>query len=138
VADLIREEISDLLRKDVDDPRLQTGALISVTDVEISDDLRNAKVFISVMGSAEDKKGVFAALDHAAGFLRRELGSRLNMRYVPEIRFFSDESIERGARVDQLLHSLAGDSQRPEPAQGEPHGPARRVKGSRKPAALPN
>ncbi len=118
VADLIREEISDLLRKEIDDPRLKTGALISITDVELSDDLRYARVFVSVMGSPQETKGVLAALAHAEGFLRHELGPRLDLRYAPELHFHSDDSIQRGARVEELLGKLAEESAK-QPKEGK-------------------
>jgi ribosome-binding factor A len=70
VADLIREEVAALLRKEVDDPRLQSGALVSITEVEVGDDLRYAKVFVSVMGTPEQTKDAFAALHSAEGVLR--------------------------------------------------------------------
>ena len=87
VGDLIREEIADLLRKEIDDPRLKTGALVSITDVEVSDDLRHAKVFVTVLGSDQETKDAFAALRHAEPFLRRALGPRLQLRFLPEIHF---------------------------------------------------
>lgn len=110
VGELIREEISDLIRKEVDDPRLRTGALVSITDVEVSEDLRHAKVFVSVLGNPQDTKDALAALTHAEGFLRRALGPRLDLRYLPEIHFYQDDSIQRGARVDELLYELASES----------------------------
>ena len=113
VADLIREEVSDLLRKEVDDPRLKTGVLVSVTDVEVSEDLRHAKVFVSVLGDPQLAKDAFAALRRAEGFLRRGLGPRLDLRYLPEVHIYPDDSIVRGARVDELLHELAKETGSP-------------------------
>ncbi len=109
VGDLIREEVSDLIRRDIDDPRLKSGALISITDVEVTDDLRFAKIFVTVMGSDEQTKDAFAALKHAEAFLRKELGPRLRLRFLPEIHFFPDNSIKVGARVDELLRQLKHD-----------------------------
>ena len=106
VGDLIREEMADLLRKEIDDPRLKTGALVSITEVEVSDDLRHAKVFVTVLGSDQEAKDAFAALHRAEPFLRRELGPRLRLRYLPEIHFHMDESIKTGVRVDELLQQL--------------------------------
>lgn len=106
VAHLIREEISDVLRREVDDPRLKTGALISVTDVEVSTDLRHARVFISVLGSEQEMQDVLAALNGAEGFIRRALGPRLDLRYLPEIHFYADDSLRRGARIDALLQAI--------------------------------
>lgn len=106
VGDLIREEIADLLRREIDDPRLKSGALVSITDVEVSDDLRHAKVFVTVLGSDEETKEAFAALRHAEPFIRKELGPRLTLRYLPEIHFHRDDSIKTGVRVDELLNQL--------------------------------
>jgi ribosome-binding factor A len=109
VGDLIREEVSDLIRNEIDDPRLKSGALVSVTDAEVTDDLRYAKIFVTVMGSEEQTKDVFAALKHAEAFLRKELGPRLQLRFLPEIHFFRDDSIKTGARVEELLSQLKSD-----------------------------
>ncbi len=104
VNELIKEEIAGLLRREIKDPRL--GALISITGVQTSQDLRNATVRVSVLGSEEETKQVMLALRHAAGYLRRELGSRLRTRNVPELTFKLDTSIEEGARVLQLLREI--------------------------------
>jgi len=106
VAHLIREEISDVLRREIDDPRLKTGVLISVTDVEMSPDLRHARVFVSVLGNEQEVADVLAALNGAEGFVRRALGPRLDLRYLPEIRFYADDSLQRGARIDSILQAI--------------------------------
>jgi ribosome-binding factor A len=106
VADLIREEVSELLRKEIDDPRLKSGVLVSITEVEIGDDLRYAKLFVSVLGTPEQTKDAFAALRHAESFLRKALSPRLQLRYLPEIHFLPDESIKMGARVEELIQQL--------------------------------
>lgn len=106
VGDLIREEVSELIRRDVDDPRLKSGVLVSITDVEVTDDLRFAKIYVTVMGSEEQTRDAFAALKHAESFLRKALGPRLQLRFLPEIHFFPDNSIKTGARVDELLNQL--------------------------------
>ena len=98
--------MADLLRREIDDPRLKTGALVSITDVEVSDDLRHAQVFVTVLGSDQETKDAFAALRHAEPFLRRALGPRLQLRYLPEIHFRLDDTIKKGVRVDELLHQL--------------------------------
>lgn len=104
INELIREEISELLRREVKDPRL-TG-IISVTEVDTSPDLRNAKIYISVMGTGEEKKMAEQGLSAASGFIRRGLGERLSLRRVPELRFELDESIERGSRLIQLIDEV--------------------------------
>ncbi len=104
VNELIREEISELLSREVKDPRL-TG-IISVTEVDTSPDLGNAKVYISIMGTEEEKKLAEKGLSAASGFIRRGLGERLSLRRVPELRFELDESIERGIRLIQLIDEV--------------------------------
>lgn len=105
VNELIREEISELIRREVKDPRL--NSFISVTEVVTSSDLRHARVFVSIMGTEEEKKQVEKGLAAAAGFLRRELGERLTLRYTPELVFQLDDSIERGSRLLQLINEVA-------------------------------
>jgi ribosome-binding factor A len=106
VNDLLREEISEIVLRELKDPRL--GGLISITQVEASPDFRHARVFVSVMGTDEERISSFKALNAAAGFVRRELRTRLkSLRTVPEIDFRPDDSIERGARLSALLHQVA-------------------------------
>ncbi|MGA2284746.1 MAG: 30S ribosome-binding factor RbfA [Dehalococcoidia bacterium] len=112
--DAFREEISDLLRRQVKDPRL-TG-FITITRVETSGDLSHARVFFSVMGSEEARDEALRGLVAAASFLRREIGHRLSLRRAPELSFHRDDSIEQGARVLDLLDKVAGQ----EPEQEKP------------------
>ncbi len=107
INDLLREEISDLLRRVVKDPRI--GGLITITEVDVSPDLRVAKVFVSVMGSDEEKASTFRALDAAANFMQRELRRRLTIRRTPELRFLKDTSLEKGARILELLQQVRED-----------------------------
>lgn len=104
VSELIREEISELIKREVNDPRL--GGFISVTEVVVSSDLRHAKVFVSIMGSEEEKRQVEKGLAAASGFIRKGLGQRLALRYTPELIFQRDESIERGSRLLQLINEV--------------------------------
>lgn len=104
VNELIRAEISELIVRQIKDPRL-TG-MISVTEVQTAPDLRHAKVYVSVMGTEEERSSVIATLKHAAGFFRKELGGRLTMRRTPELAFILDTSIERGARIMRLLREI--------------------------------
>jgi len=100
VAKALKQEISDLLQNEVKDPRV---GFASVVGVEMSSDLRHAKIYVSVYGDDADKKQTFQALRDAAGFIRSGLGSRLNLRHIPEIAFVPDESIAHGARIMELL-----------------------------------
>ena len=99
--DLLREEISTLLRREVKDPRI--GGLVTITEVDVSPDLRRAKVFVSVMGTDEEKTSTLQALAAAAHFVQRELGKRLTVRRTPELAFLPDHSLERGAHILALL-----------------------------------
>ena len=103
LAEVIAEELSDLIRTRMKDPRI---GFASITDVELSGDLRHAKVFVSVLGTPEEQRATLQGLEHAAGFLRHELAQRLTIRYTPEILFRLDESIERGTRILQLIHEM--------------------------------
>jgi ribosome-binding factor A len=102
---VIQIEISDLLRKHINDPRL--NGLISVTGVSISKDLQNATVLISALCDNADKKEILKGFTSAAGFLRRELAHRLNIRVTPELSFEFDDSIERGVNLVNLIDKLA-------------------------------
>jgi ribosome-binding factor A len=99
-----REEISDLLRRQVKDPRL--GVFITVTQVSVSPDLSHARVYVSVMGSAEEKQGALQGLDAAAAYIRHELGQRLSLRRTPRLSFRHDDSMEQGAHVLDLLDEV--------------------------------
>jgi len=100
VEEVIKEALSHILQREVRDPRI---GFVSVTDVDVSLDLRHARVFVSVLGDPEAKAATMQGLSSAARYIRRALGQRLQMRYTPEISFKLDESIERGARVLKLL-----------------------------------
>ena len=105
VAQQMRREIAALLEHKMRDPRL--GTMISVTDVEVTNDLSAAKVYVSVLATGDERDRALAALASATGFIRHELGDALGLREVPELRFVLDTSIERGARVEEILRKLA-------------------------------
>jgi ribosome-binding factor A len=107
---LIRQEISILLQRHVKDPRL--GNFIAVTDVITSPDLRTAKIFISHLGTEADKQATMSALTSASGFFRKELSKNLTLRRVPEISFHWDDSIERGAHIEELIDRVRPDNDR--------------------------
>lgn len=98
----IREILSDLIRTRLKDPRL---GFVTVTDVKMTRDLRSARVYVSVMGEGSGDETLEVLL-RAAPFLRRELGSRLQLRHVPELTFQYDDSIERGTRINAILDGL--------------------------------
>jgi len=103
VADRIMAEVADILHREVGDPRV---AFVTLTGVKVSDDLRNARIYFVEMGQETCREETKEALKKAGGFLRRELGKRLQMRYVPEITFFVDESFAYGSHIDKLIHEI--------------------------------
>lgn len=105
VAELIKREAADILENDLNDPRV--SGFISVTDAEVTPDLSFARIYVSVLAPGEEAERVLKALEHAAPFVRRQLAPRLKLREMPEIRFVRDDSLERGARVDELLRKIA-------------------------------
>jgi len=105
VSSIIQQELSYLLREQVNDPRL-TG-LISITKVSTSPDLRLAKVFISSLGNKVNKNEILQGFAAASGFLRTQLANRLKLKHMPELSFHLDDSIERGAEVLRLIEQVA-------------------------------
>ena len=116
VAHLMQRELADIVRNKMRDPRLSQW--VSVTDVEVTGDLSFAKVFVSILPEGEERDRTLETLQGAAGFVRRELAPRLGLREVPGLRFMLDTSIERGARVEELLKKI----QRGEPVEDDEQG----------------
>lgn len=103
----IQQEISLILARDIKDRRI---GFVTITGVEMSSDLRHAKIFVSAMGTEQEKKESLQALNHAAGWIRHELGQRIRMKFLPEIVFRTDTSLEYGERIDRLLDEIREDS----------------------------
>ena len=103
VNQLIKEEVSLLLQRELKDPRL---GFVTVTEVDTSKDLRQAKIFVSVLGGDEQWKASMTALTSARGFVRNWLRQHLDLRVTPEIEFRPDRSMEHAARIQQLLKGL--------------------------------
>src|SRR5947208_14855774 len=103
LGELMAAELSELMRMRLKDPRI---GFASITHVEVSGDLRHAKVFVSVMGSAEEQAATMKGLKHATGFLRHELASRLVLRFMPELVFKLDTSIAEGTRILELIQQI--------------------------------
>lgn len=103
VAEAIHEEISRLLINGVKDPRV---GFVTITGVKVTDDLRFATVYFSIIGTDSDRKDGEAGLNSAKGFLRREVGKMLRMRYVPEILFKYDESVAYGNHIESILRQI--------------------------------
>jgi len=107
VNSLIRQEISELLQHQVKDPRL--GSFVAVTEVSTSPDLRRARIFVSRIGSEEEKQETLSVLAAASGFFRNELAKRLRLRHIPELSFQWDDSIERGTHLLNLIDKVTTD-----------------------------
>lgn len=108
IAEEIKKEVSRLIRENIKDPRLPE--FVSVTAVKVSKDLRHAKIYVSIYGDEEKKNAAMAALTSAAGFIRREIGQSISLRYTPEIQFKLDESIEHGMHITRLIEETMGGS----------------------------
>ena len=108
VADQIRMEVADILMRKIKDPRVRS---VTVTDVELTADLRIAHIFVTTMEKDQAERDVFAGLSKASGFVRAELGRRLTLRYLPEVIFKKDVSGPRGDRVLQILDGLHVDTE---------------------------
>jgi len=104
LAESIKEDVSRIIRDDIKDPRL---GFVTVTDVEVADDLRYARIFVSILGNDEDRKNSMDVLSRASGYVRGEIGKLLRIRYIPEISFKFDQSIENGAHISKLLREVA-------------------------------
>jgi len=107
VGEQIQRELADLIRNEIKDPRL---GMVSVTAVIVSRDLSHAKVYVSVLGNAEQTDASVRVLGNAAGFLRHKLGKIMHIRIIPELRFYLDRSLEEGARMGALINeAIASD-----------------------------
>ena len=103
IDELLRQEMGEIFRRDVDDPRI---GFATITDVETAPDLRHATVLVSVIGQPEERKATLAAMGHAMPFVRHELGKRLRLKRIPSFHLELDDTVERGTRVLQLLNEL--------------------------------
>ncbi|GJL56241.1 MAG: ribosome-binding factor A [Nitrospirales bacterium] len=112
VADQIRMEVADILARKIKDPRI---GFVTVTDVDLSPDLRFAKIYVTSLRDDESDEVALHGLSSAVGFVRGELGRRLELRYTPEIMFCEDGSRQHGRRIDQLLDSLHREDDAPLP-----------------------
>lgn len=102
ISEEMKKEISAIIQNELKDPRLPK--MISVISADVTKDLRYAKVFISVLGEEAEKRNAIEGLKSAAGFIRREVGHRLQLRYTPELLFELDDSIERGVYITKLIN----------------------------------
>jgi len=112
IDELLRQEIGAILAKDVQDPRI---GFVTVTDVQTAPDLSTARVFVSVIGQPAERETTMRALNRAMPFVRRELGSRIRLRRIPELQLRADDTAQRGTRVLQLLAELEAGGEVAEP-----------------------
>ncbi len=106
LAETIHETISSLLSRGLNDPRI---GFVTITAVEVTDDLSLARIFFTVMGDAKGRKDSAAGLNSAKGFIRKELGRVLTVRHIPELVFAYDHSQEYGNRIDEILREIASE-----------------------------
>lgn len=103
LAEALREEIAEVVGYELDDPRTET---VTVTDVHVSDDLRDAKVYVIVEGSEEEKLAAMKALQHASVFVRQQVALNLSLRHVPLLHFARDTAEENAARINELITEM--------------------------------
>lgn len=108
VAEQMKKELGDIIGNKVKDPRI---GFVTVTDVEVTGDLQQATIFISVLGRDSEKEDTLKGLNKAKGFIRTEIGRRIRLRITPEIMFEFDESVAYGNRIDSLLRQVKDDGQ---------------------------
>lgn len=106
MQDFIREEISDIIQKEIKDPGL---GFITIIDVRMTDDLKYAKIYYSVFGTDEEVEKTVDALGRARGYIKHILGKRISLRYMPDISFLLDRSEEKARRIDQLIEKVKTD-----------------------------
>lgn len=115
LAETLKEEISQLIRVELKDPRI---GFVTLTSVDVADDLAHAKVYVSVLGTEDEGKASLEALNRAAGFVRSEIGKRVRLRHVPAIVFKYDPSIQHGAHIMKLLRDVGVSD---DPSKDESH-----------------
>jgi ribosome-binding factor A len=103
IALQIQHEVSIMIFRDLKDRRV---GFVTVTGVQMSPDLRHARIFVSLMGSEEEKKESLSALNHATGWIRHELGQRIRMKFLPDIVFLTDTSQDYGEHIDKLIDEI--------------------------------
>jgi ribosome-binding factor A len=120
LAEQIKEEVSLIIAGEVEDPRV---GFVTVTDARLTPDLKHAKIYVSVLGTEAEVKESLAALKHAAGFIRTQLGAVLRMKRTPELHFVYDETTETAARIEELLSEEVEKARAREQALAQESGP---------------
>lgn len=105
ISEEVRKEVSDIIQNDLKDPRI--SGMISVTKASVTNDMRYAKIYVSVLGEIESKKQILEGLKNASGYIRKEIGQRINLRYTPELIFEIDDSIEYGFKISNILKQIS-------------------------------
>lgn len=103
VADLLKQEVSDIIRNEMKDPRI---GFVTVTAVEVTDDLRYARVFVSILGDEEARQRSLQGLESATGFIRSQIGRRVRLRHIPEFSFRFDSSLIYAARIAEVMKTI--------------------------------
>ncbi len=111
LAEIIKEEVSDILATRLKDPRV---GFTTVTKVEVTRDLSQGKIYVSVLGTSEEVSQTFSALEKATGFVRSELAGRIRVRHVPELQFVLDQALEHSMHINKLLQELNRENQNDE------------------------
>lgn len=111
LQELIKQEISQMILQELKDPRI---GFVTVTQVEVTGDLREAKVYVSIMGGDEQVKESWQGLQSSLGFIRREIGKRIRLRFTPEISFALDKSLDYSAHIQELLLKIKADEEQKE------------------------
>jgi ribosome-binding factor A len=103
VGDLIKREVAQIIQRELKDPGI---GFVTITGVEVSSDLKQARVYYSVLGDEDSKRKSASALKRASGFIQNEIGTRLRLKYTPAICFCFDKSVEQGARIEKLIQKI--------------------------------
>jgi ribosome-binding factor A len=106
IGELMKEEISDIIQKEMKDPRI---GFVTITGVDVTGDLKHADVYITVLGSKKEQQSTLQGLTNSSGFLRTLLAKRIKIKYLPELKFHLDPSIEKGLRIEKLIRNLHKD-----------------------------
>ena len=108
VSGLIQKVLSELLKKNIHDPRL---AMATITSVKMSRDLKLARIYFTIYGDSQKSEAAAQGFESARGFIKRKLARRLGLRYMPDLKFFYDESFDYGSQIDQLLEKITTDNE---------------------------
>ncbi|MDT8317644.1 MAG: 30S ribosome-binding factor RbfA [bacterium] len=106
VGDLLCREISSIILRDITDPRVE---MVTITGAKVSDDLRHAAIFFSVIGDENRWKEASKGLTSSRGYIKRELGKRLEIKYIPDLKFIQDKTMETGSRIDKMISDALSD-----------------------------